>query len=615
MPFDQQKLPFFPTLPGVYLMKGKQGKVLYIGKAKNLRNRVKQYFLGGDGRAMIPHLVMRIEEIDTIVVRSEKEALLLENTLIKSHQPKYNALLKDDKTYISLKINIKHRWPMLQLVRYKGKPKSDGLYFGPYTNAYAARQTLDFLNKIFPLRQCSDREILRRDRPCILYGIGKCCAPCVDFVTKEDYDRHVAHVIQFLRGQDQELLSLLHQEMAKASERLEFEAAGKILQVIRSIERTIEAHTVIKAGGKDLDVYGLYRQEGDVFLTQMVYRAGKLVGAEHFDFGTNLQEDGELLESFLFQFYQDKESLPHEILLPTSFETMELLGELLSSGKRRATHILSPQKGEKASLVAVAQQNAASVFKKEKDEASLREKTLLEMQEKLHLSHFPKRIECFDNSNISGSEPVASLVAFTEGKKDSKRYRYFNIKTVTGPDDYASMREILRRRYKRAKEENDLPDLIIVDGGKGQLNAAYQILEELNLTTCDLIGLAKEGGRHDKGMTSEQIFLLGRKDPILLPKNSSILFLLQNIRDEAHRVALNFHRKRRSKKMIVSAIDQIPGIGEVKKSRLLRHFGSMKRLKMADESQLSDVKGLTKKDIQNIQHYFLKGSIVNPNGK
>lgn len=606
MTFAKERLKEFSTGPGVYQMLSRSGKILYIGKAKNLRSRVRQYFLkGGDGRAMIPQLMAQVDDIETILVRSEKEALLLENTLIKKHKPKYNVLLKDDKTYISLMINPHQRWPLLQLVRYKGKPKGKGLHFGPYPNAYAARQTLDLLNKVFPLRQCSDRELAQRERPCLLYQIKRCCAPCVKKVTKEEYMDYVDQVVRFLKGQDGAVLEGLYADMQAASDRLDFEEAQRILNGIRAMEKTLEGQGVVKVGGADLDVLGIYREGGELVLTQMLYRGGRLTGVRSHEFSKIAQGDSELVESFLLQFYQDRDPLPREILIPSRLVSASVVEELLSEGKRRKTNLLYPQKGEKRSLVEMAQANAQQFFKKEKDESTLRERTLLSIQEKFHLTRYPQRMECFDNSNISGQQAVAAMVVFVDGKKEGKLYRKYKIKSVEGPDDYASMREVLHRRYKRAKEEGDLPDLIIVDGGKGQLNAALAILEELDISTVDVIGLAKEEGRHDRGMTAEQVFLPHRKDPLRLKSHSSELFLLQRIRDEAHRAALQFHKQQRSKTLVKSSLDQIPGIGPAKKKALLRHFGSVKKIRQATLEELKEVKELSKKDREKLRDFFL----------
>lgn len=594
----------FPTDPGVYLMKGKEGNVLYVGKAKNIRSRLKQYFVpGGDGRPMIPFLIPKVTHIETIIVLSEKEALLLENNLIKEYRPKYNALLKDDKTYIALKVTNKKAWPTVQLTRYRGKPEGDGLYFGPYTSAYAARGTLDLLQKLFPLRQCSDQEFVRRTRPCILYDMKRCVAPCVGKCTKEEYDHIVDRTIRFLKGQDRAVVKELYQEMEAASEALEFEKAASILQTIRQIEKTIEQQNVDKPLGGDADALAIFRQGDEVVLCQLFIRDGKLMGSRHYHFSAIAEDDHELLQSFMMQHYVIVEEMPHEILLPLEIAESAALEELLSEGKRRKVRIFAPQRGDKKSLIEMALLNAENEFKQVKDEKAIRERTLLEMQEKFHLSCYPKRIECFDNSNIMGSEPVSAMVVFTDGLKDGNRFRKYKVKTVEGPDDYATMYEVLIRRYKRAKEENDLPDLLIIDGGKGHLNVALKALADLNIININVIGVAKEAGRHDKGVTAEQVFLPNIKDPIYLKSTSPVLFLIQKIRDEAHRFAITFHRKRRSKATLKTALIDIPGIGPAKSKLLLRHFGSVKKIVEATSEQLDQVQGLSQANIEAILQF------------
>lgn len=600
MTFNPKQLEQFPLLAGVYLMKDADGKVLYVGKAKQLRNRLKQYFSpSGDQRAMIPILISQIAHIDTIVVPTEKEALLLENTLIKKHQPKFNAILKDDKTYVSLMVNHRHQWPRIRLVRYKGKPKEDGLYFGPYTNAYAARQTFDLLTKLFPLRQCSDDELKRRTRPCLLYEIKRCIAPCVKKCTKEEYDTFVSGTIQFLKGQDKQIVDKLKEEMQKASDELEFEKAAAILRTVQQIEHVTKTDQIIyKAVGKDADALGLYREGDEVMLVQMFFREGKLVGSEHYAFSKILDSDEEIFSSFILQNYT-KQLPPSEILLPFPLNDSDLLSEILS--ERLTVQLIVPHKGDKKALIELAAQNAAILFQQEKDHQELKEKVLLDLQDTLHLNRYPERIECFDTSNISGTDLVACSVAFTDGEKDKKRMRLFRIKNIDKSDDYGALHQTLSRRLIRAKEENDLPDLIIVDGGKGQLNVALDVFKELDIATVDLIAVAKEQGRHDKGISQEQIFLPHQKEPLLLHPRSPLLFFLQKVRDEAHRVAISYHRKRRQKRILTSSLDELPGIGPIKRGRLLRHFGSLKRIKEASAEELAKVKGITKKDIENLR--------------
>ena len=604
MRYDVRKIDRFPHQPGVYLMKGRNGQVLYVGKAKNLRQRVKQYFVPGrDERMKVPYLVARVYDIETIVVSSEKEALLLENTLIKEHQPRFNAIFKDDKSYISLKVTTQHEWPMVKLVRYKGKPKADGQYFGPYTSAYAARQTLDLLHKLFPLRQCSDNELRRRTRPCLLYDMKRCVAPCVERCTREEYDRHVRKTLQFLKGQDQEVLKELYSEMEEASQALEFERAAMILRSIRYIEATMEKQNVVKVSALDRDAWAVYREGEEVMVSQMIFRTGKLLGSKQHEFSDLAQDDDELLASLLLQQYEEGGAeIPDELLLPVEVEESQSIAEILSQRRGKSVAVHFPQRGEKLRLIELAATNAEAAYKKEKDARSVREKMLLEMQEKLHLRNYPARIECFDNSHTQGDQPVSSMVVFTDGLKDSKRYRLYKLRATEASDDYGAMHEVLLRRYRRAQAENDLPNLIIVDGGKGQLNIARKVLKELNIATVDVIGVAKEGARHDKGQTHEQIFLPNVRDPLRLSSTSPILFLLQKIRDEAHRRAITFHRKRRGKSVVASALDGIPGVGPAKKKALLKQFGSIKQIKAASKEALCEVPGVSESLAESIQN-------------
>ncbi len=575
-------------------MKNDKEKVLYVGKAKNLKSRIKQYFSRTDTREMIPFLLADVAAIDTIVVFSEKEALLLENTLIKKHQPKYNVVLKDDKSYFSLMINHKHRWPMLRLVRFKGKPPSDALYFGPYTRGLAAKETLELLRRLFPMRQCSDRELVQRKRPCILYDMKRCLAPCVGKCTHEEYEHLVKQAIDFLRGHDTPLLKELYKAMEKAAEALQFEKAEAILHTIRNIEATLEKQKVVD-GGADFDVLGIYREADRVALTQLFFREGKLIGSHDHLFTHTIEEDHEVVSSFLLQEYGEKQDLPKKVMLPLELDEQETLTELLKF------ELVNPKRGEKKELLEMARKNAEAKFHKEKEEENKTEKILIQMEEEFHLINYPERIECFDNSNLSGSEPVSVMVVFENGQKDKKSYRKYKITPKLASDDYAALTEVLTRRYKRAKEEDNLPDLLLIDGGRGHLNCALEALSKIDVSTVDVISIAKEESKHTRGMTAERIFLPSEKEPLALKTNSPLLFFLQKIRDEAHRFAITFQRARRGKKTLSSSLDTLPGIGPIKRKRLLTHFGSVKKILESTPEELQKIPGITKKDIETIQ--------------
>ncbi len=598
--FYPESLALYPDQSGVYVMKDEAGRILYIGKAKNLRSRIKQYFTPADTREMIPYLVSKIETIDTIVTLTEKDALILENQLIKQHQPKYNVLLKDDKTFVSLMLT-RHEWPMLRLMRYKGKPKQDGIYFGPYTNASAARQIFELLIRLFPLRQCSDAELRSRMRPCLLYDIKRCLAPCVGKCSKEEYQTHVESIVSLLKGKNREIVQLLQKEMEKASENLEFEKAQDILSTLRQLEHVLEVQHV--QGVEDCDVIGLHLEANAVLIVQLLFREGCLTGSEHFSFHFIASDREEILESFIYQHYRHKTAFPKEILVPFPLSQERSLEEILSEAAGQKVSVSAPQKGKKKALIEMASRNAAAQFTKTQDARSLKEKMLLDLADALQLTRFPERIECFDTSNLSGHDPVASLVSFKWGEKDNSRSKLFKIKDVEKADDYTAMKQVIRRHFARAKEQNDFCDLLIVDGGKGQLSCATEALEELKIVCVDVIAITKEEARHDKGLTQEKIFVAHRKEPFLFDPRSPLLFLLQKIRDEAHRTAISFHRKRRSKRVISSSLDALEGIGPVKKKKLLQYFGSVKAIQKASMEEIAKVPGINKKDLKTLNDW------------
>lgn len=606
MAFDLNQLENMTTEPGVYLMKDSRKVILYIGKAKKLKNRLKQYFLPGrDGRMMVPFLTSQVETIETIVTFSEKEALLLENTLIKRHQPKYNVLLKDDKTFISLTINHRHKWPMVRLSRYRGIPKEGCLHFGPYTSAYAARQTLDLMERIFRLRQCSDRELATRIRPCLLFSIKRCLAPCTQKCSPEEYENEVQGAISFLKGKSKEVIIKLKEERDKAAEALEFEKAAALQKTIEQIKHVTEnERSVVHSKGKDCDVFALYHEGKHHLIAQLICRNGRLIGAEGYVFTEIASSDEELWESFLLQHYQQSRSLPSEILLPITLKNQSLIEEVFSEEKACSVKLLHPKMGEKLQLLKLAQKNASILFKQKRQDSLDLEEMLLDLEDICQLTRYPLKIECFDTSCISGTDFVACMVGFSGGKRDKKNTRLFKIQNVTKADDYGALREVLMRHYTKAKKNDTLPDLALIDGGKGQLNVALGVLKELEIASLDVISLAKEEGRHDKGLNFEKIFTAHKKDPIFLSPRSSTLFILQKIRDEAHRTAITFHRKQRAKRIIQSSLDSVPGIGPAKKTRLLKHFGSVKKIKEASDEELESVSGITKKDVKALKTHL-----------
>lgn len=581
-------------------MKDAKGTVLYVGKAKNLKARVKQYFAKSpDQRAMIPFLTAKVKEIDTIVTFSEKEALLLENTLIKKHKPKYNVFLKDDKTYISLLVTTKEKWPMIKLVRHKTLTRNDGKFFGPYTSTLAARETFDLLSSTFPLRECSNQELYSRKRPCLLYHMKRCIAPCVNKCTKEDYDLVVKQCLSFLQGKNQEVLFQLKEEMEKASDELAFEKAALLLKRIEHIEKFFsEAKSSVYYSGVSCDAFGMLQKDRFTFLLKLIFREGKLIDRETYHFSCVASSVEEALESFLLQHYEEQKQWPKEVLLPFVLEHSESLSEIVSEKAKQKINFFAPQKGEKKNIINLAMENTKSQFEKERLRQQDQEDLLLEMQETFSLNNLPVRIDCFDTSNLNRSDAVASMVVFLDGKKENRLSRLYKIERKG--DDYSALKEVLTRRYVKAKQEKTLPDVIIMDGGKGQLNIALQILKELEIVSVDVISLVKEEARHDKGLTKEKVYIKGEAEAISISPQSSLLFFLQTIRDEAHRRAIEFHRKRRSKRLIKSILDDIPGIGPVKRASLLKHFGSIERLKEATLEELKMVPGISKTDIKSL---------------
>jgi len=605
MSFDPKELSSYPEQPGVYLMKNGKGVVIYVGKANSLRTRLKQYFVPGrDTRKTVPFLIKELCFVDTVVVETEKEALILENTLIKKHKPKFNVLLRDDKNYVSLSINPSEKWPRLRFGRFTSRPNNGALHFGPYTSGEAARQTFDVMAKLFPLRQCSDEEFKRRTRPCLLYDIKRCIAPCVGKCEEKTYKTYVLSAIDFLKGNNKEVLANLKKEMSKAADSLEFEKAADLLRTIKQIEHvTGSANLYPGAEGKSIDAIGFSCKGHQVLITRLFFRNGSLIGSEPFLFKEIAQENEEILTSFILQQYGDAPSLPEEILLPFPLEGEKLLSSILEEKHRRPLVLRHLKKGKKAELLALAQKNAETSLKQKTEALEFSKKILSELQQTLNLQRYPGKIECFDTSNLSGSGLVAAYVSFVDGIQDVKKTRLYHIKGIEKPDDYAALHQILTRRLLRAKEEEEFPDLLIIDGGKGQLGIALDVLKELNIINVDVLSLVKDNARHDKGITLEKVYTNRGSEAISFPFHSPLLFFLQNVRDKAHEKAISFHRNTRTKKTIKSALDSIPGIGPVKKRKLLAKFGSVQNILSQSEESLKSIQGLTDTDIDNIKKF------------
>jgi excinuclease ABC subunit C len=629
------KIRHAPRGPGVYLMKGAAGEALYVGKARDLRARIRAYFARTDARAMIPFLVSRIRDVEFIVTGTEKEALILENNLIKEHRPRYNVDFRDDKAYFHIRIDPSEPFARFQLVR---RPKKDSArHFGPYPSGAAAKETLRFLQTIFPLRTCRDRELKGRRRPCLEHQIGRCLAPCVGRIGGEAYGRLVRDGIAFLEGREKALVSDLRARMNEAAEALRFEEAAAIRDRIAAIEETLEKQRIVSMTGRNRDVFGLFR-EGD--LTQIValfVRGGRLIGQKVFPPIRLPAGSGELLSSLIKRYYDGAAEIPDEISVPETLEDREVMAEWLSEKRGRAVALRAPKRGEGLAILGIASRNAESVLRTARLADDRPEEALHLLADRLGLRSSPRRIECFDISNIGGKHAVGSMVAFSDGLPCKAGYRRFRIRTVPGADDTAMMYEVLARRYE--KREN-LPDLIMVDGGKGQLGVALAVLNDLGIDGRDVIALAKErdeetgatppetmetagakrgseegnrkyrlspdGGekkaaapkirrdRHPEtpGKGEDRVYLPGRKDPVYLTRWPAALFLLQRIRDEAHRFAVAYHRKLREKEALRSLLDGIPGIGPARRKALLAYFGDLKRVRAASEEELQQVGGI-----------------------
>jgi excinuclease ABC subunit C len=590
-----QKLAGLPTGAGVYLMRDKAGKVIYVGKAKDLRARVRAYFNNSDERSQIQFLVRRVEDIETLVTSNDKEALILENNLIKQYKPRYNIRLKDDKSYLSIKVTTQHDWPRILATR---KIVKDGnRYFGPYSSAVAARETIDVIEKHFLLRNCTDHNFRNRSRPCLQYQIKRCMAPCVLPVAQDVYREQVRQAMLFIEGKQQELIAELKQRMREKSEALEYENAARIRDQIQAVETTLEKQRMVAHWGSDQDIFGFYREGGFIEVQVLLVRQGKLTANQSYSIEDTAFPDDEIMAALLTQFYQGQRFIPDEILLPVSLEDSAVRADYLSERKGKRMTILCPQRGDKRRLVEMAEENARQSFAERHDREKIHERTLRELQTLLRLKNYPQRIECFDISTIHGAHAVGSMVTFIGGEADKNLFRHFRIRTIdasSGGDDFGMMLEMLKRRFSRGKEEADLPDLIVVDGGKGQLAMALAAMNEIGIDGVDAVGLAKmrvqaapRSAEIEK--TEERIFLPGQSNPVILKRNSNALFMLQRVRDEAHRFAITHHRKLRSKQTLSSALDRIPGIGGARKRALLRAFGSVQRIEQASLAELAAV--------------------------
>ncbi|MEA2696499.1 MAG: excinuclease subunit [Myxococcales bacterium] len=689
-----------PTAPGVYIMKDRRGKVVYIGKAAVLRNRVRQYFQAssGDNRDFVPLLDGIVGEIETVITSNEKEALLLENTLIKKHQPRFNVNLKDDKNFLVLRLDPEAEWPRLEVVRKIGQ---DGAYyFGPYHSASSCREALRVVNRHFQLRTCTDHVLHNRRRPCLQFQIKRCPAPCVLPVSPEEYGDQVRDVRLFLEGKSDELLSRLGGRMKEAAARTDFERAAEIRDQLRALETTLEEQRVVSTDFVDQDIFGFYREGIALEIVVMSIRQGRLLGNRAFSFTGQEFPDAELLSSFVGLYYDLNVSPPDEVLLPLAIDDAEVKAEWLSEKRpprRRRVEVAVPQRGDRRKLIELAQKNAAASFAARRDAREDIEVALGKLQRRLKLPRLPRVIECYDISHIQGFATVASMVVFVDGKPEKSRYRTYKVRSVGARsggeggvagaaagafvrrnDDFASMYEVLSRRFRRAREgasakdaggDGDqswaLPDLIVIDGGKGQLGMALAAARDVGIDVrvgsgLPIVGLAKErdvdvttddeeasvaegatataaegataptvaepavvpdqpapassellpppaaAPKTDAGKTRrpDRVFLPNAKDAIPIRPNTAEMFILQHLRDEAHRFAVAFHRGQRKRLTLRSALSTIPGIGAGRQRLLLRHFGSLKKIREASLEDLAAVPGVTRKAAQAVYDYW-----------
>jgi excinuclease ABC subunit C len=595
IPDIKGRLASIPARPGVYLMKGEADEVLYVGKAVNLRNRLRSYFQSSATHSpKVLRLVDNAADLDFFVTDSELEALILECNLIKRHRPHYNVRLKDDKRYPYIKITWQEDFPRVNVVR---RMLADGArYFGPYTSSAAMRQTLDLLRHIFPYLTCKRKITGSDERSCLYHHIGRCLAPCIGAVSKDDYRDMMQQVCLFLEGKGEEVLASLRQRMETAAENMEFERAAHLRDQIDAVERVIQRQRVVSASLVDQDAIAIAREDGEVCTQVFFVRSGKLVGHEYFLMeGGGDVEEPEILSSFLKQFYNHAAHVPPEILLPAEIEENQVIEKWLTERRGGKVSLRVPRRGQKRKLLEMVEENAretlSHLLAREQIERTRALSGVSDLQTQLGLQEPPLRIEAYDISNIQGVAATGSMVVFAEGVPAKSEYRRFKIRAAQGPDDYAMMQQVLRRRFRRATAEEgetqgswaQVPNLIVVDGGKGQLNAALEVLAEQGLEGVPTIGLAK---------AREEIFTPGESEPVVLPRDSEALHLLQRLRDEAHRFAIVYHKAVRRSQSLSSVLEEIPGIGPKRRRALLRRFTSLDAIRKASLEELASVEGM-----------------------
>ena len=602
----ENKLAMLPDKPGVYIYRDNQGHILYIGKAVSLRQRVRSYFqASADHSSKVRALVQKIHDLEIIVTNNEVDALILESNLIKEHQPWFNIRIKDDKHYPYLKLTMREAYPRLVVAR---RIQKDGAkYFGPYPNGLVMRDTLKLIRRIFPLRTCKQQlNGQPTGRPCLNFHIKRCLGPCTGEVSREQYLEVVQAVDMLLSGRYDSLTKQLSERMQAVAEALQFERAAELRDQINAIKRISEKQKMIAADLGDRDIIAMARGVGETCVGMLLMREGHTIGREHYFLtGTEDLSSGEVLAGYLKQHYANNSFIPPEIILSASLPDNEadLISEWLSQRRGTKVHLLVPKRGDKKQLVEMVEKNASLAMEERLtrtvNQEELLQSALEELADHLELSAPPRRIECYDISNTSGQEAVGSMVVMLDGQPARSEYRRFRIRDIEGPDDYAMMQQVLRRRLRRVQQDDarfaDLPDLIVIDGGKGQLSSALQVLHELGFAQIPVVGLAE---------AEEHIFRPGTSEPLILPRQSQSLYLVQRIRDEAHRVALTYHRQLRAKKQVASWLEGCPGIGPARRTALLRAFGSLNKVKAASEAELAQVAGMTKQAAANLYEYI-----------
>jgi excinuclease ABC subunit C len=616
-----ERLRSVPTSFGVYMWRDDEAKILYVGKASSLRSRMRSYVAKPASLApKTRELMARTTDFEYIITESEQEALLLENSLIKRHQPRFNVRLRDDKTYPYIKIDLTEEFPQVYITR---KTANDGArYFGPFASAGSVRKTLTLLKRLFPYRSCTKAITGVDDRPCLDYHIKRCIGPCIGVASRQDYSEVIDQVVMFLEGRTVDVVRNINGQMLEASDELNFERAAILRDQLKAVERVYEGQKVLSMSGESLDVIAASHGPDEAWMEIFFIRQGKLIGRDNFMMSnTRDTSSGQIITDFVKQFYDSAAHVPRTILLAETIEDVEFIESWLTEKRQGKVEFFIPQRGEKRRLVEMVRENAAHGLERMKAkwaaDSEMMNDAMGELEQQLSLPRAPIRMECYDISHIQGTNTVASMAVFENGKPKSAHYRRFKIKSHDGNDDFASMREVLTRRFKRLKKvqegpaESDdvdapeqsgkdeesfgeVPDLVLIDGGKGQLSSAIQVFLELGIKDVPLASLAKR---------EEEIFVPEDPDPIVLPRSSNAMFLVQRIRDEAHRFAITFHRQRRQKSSIQSALDLVPGIGPKRKRMLIRTFGSLKGVRDATTDEIASAPGMTRKLAEKLKEY------------